>query len=183
MSTIAAPLARELVSHVVDHLDEQLRSVVRLRAAVDALGVAIRARDVAAVLRHTGTLEAETTFRTTLEDRRAALLHRGAALLGVPVWEVSVGALCPLVDAELAELALARSAELVRAMEDVAREHRTNRTLMQQELSFLDHLLRLGGAPPEPTYDPPGDGGRRGGSTAAAAASLGLHRHGLDLRA
>lgn len=177
----ASPLARELVQHLVAHLDEQLRSVHRLRTAVDDLGGAIRARDVAAVLRHTGTLEAETTFRTTLEDRRATLLRRGAAMLGVLPHEVSVAGLCALVDPEHAAPALRRSDALMQAMEDVAREHRTNRTLMQQELSFLDHLLRLGGVPPEPTYEPPGDARRA--TAGAAAARAGRRHHGLDLRA
>ncbi|WP_026911639.1 hypothetical protein [Patulibacter minatonensis] len=184
MTTPAPPLARELVSHLVLHLDEQLRSVVRLRAAVEELGVAIRARDVAAVLRHTGTLEAESTFRTTLEERRTALLQRGAAMLGVEPWEVSVTGLCSLVDPQQALLARERSDELLAAMEEVAREHRTNRTLMQQELSFLDHLMHLGGVPAEPTYEPPGEGRRVVGSSApGSAANVALHRHGLDLRA
>ncbi|MEV4422495.1 hypothetical protein AB0L40_21335 [Patulibacter sp. NPDC049589] len=182
MTSPATPLARELVSHLVNHLDEQLRSVVRLRAAVEDLGAAIRARDVAAVLRHTGTLEAESTFRATLEERRAVLLQRGSAMLGVEPREVSVTGLCDLVDPEQAQLAKQRSDELLVAMEDVAREHRTNRTLMQQELSFLDHLLHLDGVPPDPTYEPPGDAGRRA-AAGSSPASLALHRHGLDLRA
>lgn len=172
------PLARELVDHLVAHLDEQLRSVARLRRAVDGLGAAIRERDVTAVLHHTGTLEAETTFRTTLEERRTTLLRRGAVLLGVDPWDVSVAGLCALVDPDHAEVARDRSRELQTALEDVAREHRTNRTLMQQELSFLDHLLRLGGVPPEPTYEPPGDLRRP-----PAVAPVGHGLHGLDLRA
>lgn len=175
----ALPLARELVQHLVAHLDEQLRSVVRLRTAVEDLGAAIRGRDVAEVLRHTGTLEAETTFRTTLEDRRTTLLLRGAAMLGVAPHEVSVTGLCALVDPEQAAAARERSDALLEAMEDVAREHRTNRTLMQQELSFLDHLLHLGGAPPDPTYEPPGDARR----ASAGPARAGRQRPGLDLRA
>jgi hypothetical protein len=183
VTTPAPPLARELVAHLVSHLDEQLRSVVRLRAAVEELGAAIRARDVAAVLRHTGTLEAEATFRSTLEDRRTALLQRGAAMLGVEPWEVSVTGLCSLVDPHQAEVARERSDELLRALEDVAREHRTNRTLMQQELSFLDHLMHLGGVPDEPTYEPPGDARRTGASAPGSAAGVALTRHGFDLRA
>lgn len=175
------PLARELVQHLVAHLDEQLRSVVRLRSAVEDLGAAIRARDVDAVVRHTGTLEAETTFRTTLEDRRSGLLRRGAAMLGVAPHEVTVAGLCSLVDEDQASLAQERSDALLRAMEEVAREHRTNRALMQQELSFLDHLLRLGGVPPEPTYEPPGDARRGAGTT--TTGPRGRQRHGLDLRA
>jgi hypothetical protein len=177
MNAPVAIAAHEVVGHVVDHLDEQLRSVARLREAVDALGVAIRDRDVSAALRHTGTLEAETIFRATLEERRAALLRRGAATIGVEPAEVTVTALCAHVEPALADAARERSDELLRATEDVARKHRTNRALMQQELSFLDHLLRLGGVPPEPTYEPPGDLRRTGGPAPAPA------RHGLDLRA
>ena len=31
-------------------------------------------------------------------------------------------------------------------LEEIQREHTTNRALMQQELAFLDHLLRLAGS-------------------------------------
>lgn len=148
----STPLGRELLGH----LDEHLRSVGRLRDAVRALGVAVRARDVEAVVRRTGTVDAETTFRATLDERRTALLVRAGGLLGLPPHEVTVSALCVLVNPEEARLAQERSAQLVGLTEEVAREHACNRALMQQELSFLDHLLRLGGAPPEPTYQPPG---------------------------
>lgn len=180
MSAVEDPRARELVALLASHLDDQLRSVVRLRGAVDALGAAIRVRDVPAVLRHTGTLEAETTFRATLEERRSDLLRRGGSLLGVAPHDVTVAALCALVGPVQASEALRRSDELLRSLEDVARQHRTNRALMQQELAFLDHLLRLDGAPPEPTYEPPRVQARRAAPTAVPAAP---HRRALDLRA
>ena len=42
-----------------------------------------------------------------------------------------------------------RSAELRGLLAEIAREHGINRALMRQELTFLDHLIRLVGAPPE----------------------------------
>ena len=41
---------------------------------------------------------------------------------------------------------------------EIAREHGINRALMRQELSFLDHLVRLIGHEPEPGYSPDGGG-------------------------
>lgn len=171
----STPLGRELLGH----LDEHLRSVGRLRDAVLALGAAVRTRDVEAVVRHTGTVDAETTFRATLEERRTALLVRAAGLLGLPPYEVTVTALCVLVSPDEAKVAQERSAALVELTDEVAREHACNRALMQQELAFLDHLLRLGGAPPEPTYEPPA--GSRPGRHATAMPSV--PHHVLDLRA
>jgi hypothetical protein len=175
MSILATstPLGRELLGH----LDEQLRSVGRLKSAVLALGEAVRNRDVGAVIRHTGVIEAETTFRGSLEERRTALLVRGAGLLGVQPYEVTVSALCVLVGIDEARTAQERSALLMEETDEVAREHACNRALMQQELAFLDHLLRLGGAPAEATYDPPA------GARPGAGGSPSAMHHVLDLRA
>ncbi|WP_210493834.1 hypothetical protein [Patulibacter sp. SYSU D01012] len=152
MTSIRTPLGRELLGH----LDEQLRSIERLARAVEALGTAVRVRDAPSVLRHTGTIEAETTFRVALEERRTALLVRGGQLLGMEPWAVTVTDLCTLLSPEEAEAVTGRSVQLVGATEAVAREHEANRMLLYQELTFVEHLLRLGGAPPrDVTYEPP----------------------------
>jgi hypothetical protein len=61
---------------------------------------------------------------------------------------------------ELAETARARSAELRGLLEEVQREHHVNRALMNQELAFLDHLLRLADADGQLGYDSAGDRSR-----------------------
>ena len=45
-------------------------------------------------------------------------------------------------------------------LEEVQREHYVNRALMSQELSFLDHLLRLADADRHLGYDSAGDHNR-----------------------
>lgn len=174
ITAAATPLGRELLGH----LDEQLRSIERLQSAVTALGVAVSARDAPAVVLHTGTIEAETTFRGTLEERRTALLVRGGALLGIEPWQVTVSALCTLISPLEATTAQERSERLVAATEAVHHDHRCNRALMQQELTFIDHLRRLGGNLSDVTYEPPT--GARVPSPSTPAA---LPNRVLDLQA
>ena len=66
-----------------------------------------------------------------------------------------------------------------RLLNEIQREHIVNRALMRQELSFLDHLVRLVGAEEEPGYRPPGE---LHGNGARASAPAQTHRV-LDLRA
>ena len=42
-----------------------------------------------------------------------------------------------------------RSAELRGLLAEIAREHGINRALMRQELTFLDHLIRMVGESPD----------------------------------
>jgi flagellar biosynthesis/type III secretory pathway chaperone len=68
------------------------------------------------------------------------------------------------MDDASAEVARNRTAELRGMLLEIQREHTTNRALMQQELAFLDHLLRLAGG--AGGYDADGDHAtthRRGG--------------------
>jgi hypothetical protein len=64
------------------------------------------------------------------------------------------------MDPGRAPLAHARSAELRGILEEVQREHHVNRALMNQELAFLDHLLRLTDADRHLGYDSAGDHNR-----------------------
>jgi hypothetical protein len=64
------------------------------------------------------------------------------------------------MDPSRAQLAHARSAELRGIVEEVQREHHVNRALMNQELAFLDHLLRLADSDRHLGYDSAGDHNR-----------------------
>jgi hypothetical protein len=83
--------------------------------------------------------------REVIEAERLQLLERAGTHLGVSSGDVSIAMLTNLMDDESAEVARNRTAELRGMLLEVQREHETNRALMQQELAFLDHLLRLAG--------------------------------------
>ena len=74
--------------------------------------------------------------------------------LGVEPIDVGLPALAGLAAPAEQERLLTRSAELRGLLAEIAREHGINRALMRQELTFLDHLLRVSGEESEP-------GGRR----------------------
>ncbi len=131
------------------HLNLQIESARRLLDLVLRQGVAIRERDAEAVLARLAEIKVEMAARETLERERGALLDQVAVRLGIPPAEVTLPVLSGLGgEAEAAELEHS-SAELRGLLAEIAREHGINRALMRQELTFLDHLLRLVGAPAE----------------------------------
>jgi flagellar biosynthesis/type III secretory pathway chaperone len=146
-----------LCIEVIAHLDAQLVSVRRLLQVVLEQGAAIRRRDVANVVTLTGILQAELQRRKLIEDERARLLERAGIRLGLPAGGVTLALLERLMDAQSAQGARARSAELRGLLEEVQREHYVNRALMNQELAFLDHLLRLAGQGGDTVYDATGE--------------------------
>jgi len=159
------------------HLDEQHRSFERLHVALELQAQAIHDRDVDAVLRQSGLIEVEATFRGTVEARRQALLHRGAGLLGVDPRQVTLTDLCQLVEGDEAEEARGRSDRLIDLLEEVRRLHDVNRALLRQEIIFLEHLLSLSGRGGTNTYAAPRGARRRAAAEATAAT------HALDLQA
>lgn len=146
-----------LGTEVVAHLEAQLVAARRLLQVVLEQGVAIRNRDVRAVVQLTGVLQAELQRRQLLETERLALLQRAGTRLGVPGGSVTLALLETLMDPDSAQVAGARSAELRGLLEVVQREHHVNRALMSQELAFLDHLLKLAGVAGHESYDATGD--------------------------
>ncbi len=153
---------------VLAHLGAQLVTVRRLLHVVLDQGVAIRVRDVHRVVELTGVLQAELERRRTLEEARVELLERAGARLGVASGAVTVSLLQDLMDPETAQLAGQRSAELRGLLAELQREHYCNRALMNQELAFLNHLLRLTGEDGDIGYDFAGD--RRTASPSKAAS-------------
>ncbi|MGH2914267.1 MAG: flagellar export chaperone FlgN [Solirubrobacteraceae bacterium] len=179
MSTALIPQADSfdpvLSTEVLAHLDVQLESARRLLAIVLDQGAAIRRRDVQTVVAQTGLMQVELQRRTMLDRDRARLLERAGLALGVAPSAVSIGLLDAIMDPQRASQAHARSAELRGMLEEIQREHHVNRALMSQELSFLDHLLRLSDADRRLGYDSAGDHNR------ASAPRLARRHRVLDL--
>jgi hypothetical protein len=167
---LADPL---LSGDVLAHLDAQVASAARLLEIVRAQGAAIRRRDVDAVVRHVAAFQAELERRTRVEEDRARLLARAGAALGLAPGTVTLTQLATLMDAAAAQLAQARSGELQRLLGELTREHGCNQALMRQELSFLDHLLRLVDPTPSIAYAP--GGGRPRPALAGGQRALDLH--------
>jgi hypothetical protein len=142
-----------LTNDVLAHLENQLVSARRLLQIVLEQGAAIRARDVQNVVTLTGMLQAELQRRALIERDRAVLLERAGGRLGVAATAVSISMLSAVMDPDRAELAQARSAELRGMLDEIQREHHVNRALMNQELAFLDHLLRLSDSDRHLGYD------------------------------
>jgi hypothetical protein len=139
----ATAIDNRLAGDVLAHLDAQLQSTQRLLQAVLAQGIAIRAQDVDGVVRQVATFQAELERRARLEEDRVRLLGRAGALLNTTPQAVTLSQLTALMPPDDAAHATARSAELQGLLAQVTREHTCNQALMRQELSFLDHLLRL----------------------------------------
>ena len=145
-----------LTADVLTHLEVQLASVRGLLQVILDQGLAIRARDVPAVVTLTTVLQGELARRRSLEQERTRLLERAGSRLAVSPAAVTLTLLCELMDPVSAAQAQAHSAELRGLLEVVRREHHVNRVLMNQELAFLDHLLRLAGNG-DTAYDAGGD--------------------------
>jgi hypothetical protein len=152
-----------LTIDVIAHLDAQLVSARRLLQIVLEQGAAIRARNVQDVVALTGLLHVELQRRAMIERDRSRLLERAGVRLGVAPGAVSIGLLDAVMDPLRAPDAHARSAELRGLLEEVQREHHVNRALMNQELAFLDHLLRLADTDRHLGYDAAGDHNRTTG--------------------
>jgi hypothetical protein len=168
---------RALAGEVLAHLDAQIASARGLLVLVLEQGSAIRARDVQSVVRLTGILRGEMGRRQMLEEQRSQLLTRSGERLGVAAESVTLELLCTLMGGAEAERARALSAELRGLLHELAREHTTNRTLMQIELGFLDHLMGVLALDGVNGYD------THGSSTSITRSRPGGGLHVLDLRA
>ncbi len=153
-----------LAGEIVAHLDAQLISARRLLAIVLEQGVAIRAREVHSVVSCTGLMQAELQRRVLIDSERSRLLARAGARLGVDGGAVTLEALAGLMHPSTADTARTRSAELRGLLAEIQQEHRTNRALMNQELQFLDHLMRIADVEHQTGYDAGGDHTRRAGA-------------------
>ena len=147
----------QLSGALLVHLDAQIASARRLLGSILAQGKAIRARDVETVVARLSDVKTEMALRGALEEQRTDLLVRAGISLGVPAPNVTLEAMTTLMGPNEAQGARNRSAELRGLLAEIAREHGINRALMRQEMSFLDHLVRLIGQEPEAGYGPAGN--------------------------
>lgn len=139
------PVDAVLTRDVLSHLATQLESARRMLAIVLEQATAIRQRAVPQVVALATSLQTEMHRREVIEAERLQLLERAGTHLGVSPGDVSIAMLANLMDDESSEIARNRTAELRGMLLEIQQEHTTNRALMQQELAFLDHLLRLAG--------------------------------------
>ncbi|MGN6378753.1 MAG: flagellar protein FlgN [Gaiellales bacterium] len=137
---------------VTVHLERQLTSGRRLLQIVLAQHEAIRAQDVEAVMARLADVQQEMVKRIQLERERDQLLERAASSIGCSVEQVTLEDMLRFVPTGDAERAREMSAELRGVLDEVSRIHAQNRILIRQELSFLDHLLRVLSGTPEGGY-------------------------------
>lgn len=166
-----------LSADVLTHLDAQIASARSLLGVVLEQGAAIRARDVHAVVRLAGILRGEMGRRQLLEEERSRLLARSGERLGIAASAVTLEQLCRIMDPASGQRAVAASGELRGLLHEIQREHACNRSLMQIELGFLDHLMGVLALDGVVGYD-----------TSGSSASITRPRphgalHVLDLRA
>ncbi len=176
MTTVDAerPVDALLTRDVLTHLAVQLASARRMLAIVLDQAGAIRRRAVPEIVRLASSLQAEMHRRQVIESERVALLQRASVYLRVNPEEISISMLTELMDEESAQMARGRTSELRGMLAEIQREHTTNRALMQQELAFLDHLLRLAGS---------AGGYEASGEQSSARRGPLMHRPVLDLEA
>jgi len=136
-----------LTAEILTHLNTQLASARRMLAVVLEQATAIRQRAIPNIVRLAGALQAEMHRREVIEIERGELMQRAGSRLAVSPADVTIAMLTTVMDEDSATVARNRTAELRDMLEEIRREHETNRALMHQELAFLDHLLRLAGGP------------------------------------
>jgi hypothetical protein len=144
------------VSALLDHLQRQLEASRRLLAIVLSQSAAIRRRDVETVLATLSDVQAEMNYRSRLEIEREQLLRAAATARGVAPETIDLEAMLVGVPEAEATEARVRSAELVGLVTETGRIHEQNRMLLRQELTFLDHLMRVISGTPQAGYSPTG---------------------------
>jgi hypothetical protein len=144
------------VSRLIDHLQRQLESSRRLLEIVLLQRESIRKQDVEAVLASLTDVQAEMSYRARLEAERDAILRDAAIGSGAAPETLDLEAVLAAVPVPEASQARALSAELRGLISEVGRIHDQNRLLLRQELTFLDHLMRVMSGTPQAGYSPAG---------------------------
>ncbi len=138
--------------NVLAHLQRQVDSARRLLGVVLAQSEAIRRRDVEGVLARLADVQAELGERMRLEHERDAILSRAAGSLGRPADDLELEDVLLLAPPHEVEPSRAASAELRGLLLEIGRVHEQNRLLIRQELTFLDHLMRIISGSPQAGY-------------------------------
>jgi hypothetical protein len=144
------------VSAIVEHLEQQVQSSRRMLGVVLAQGQAIRKQDVETVLARLGDVQIEMANQQRLEIQREALLRDAALRLGTPASRLDLDQMLDGAPPEEAAAARALSAELQGLVIEIGSVHDQNRVLMRQELTFLNHLMRVLSGTPQGGYSPSG---------------------------
>jgi hypothetical protein len=144
------------MSVILAHLDKQVESARRLLGIVIEQSAAIRDQDVETVLVKMAELQGEMVTRTQLEQERDHLIQSAATQLGVHADEVDLEAMLTLEPQLDGQQARNLSAELTGLVTETSRVHDQNRLLVRQELSFLDHLMRVLSGTPQSGYSKSG---------------------------
>jgi hypothetical protein len=155
---------------LLEHLDAQIASSQRLLRALLSQNDSIRRQDVEGVLARLADIQTELAQRQRLEREREALLGDAGARLGMRPDELDIEDVLTLLPAEAAAPARAKSAELKGLLREVERVHEQNQVLIRQELTFLDHLLRMLSGTPQGAYTP--NGYTRGAAPAVASLNV-----------
>ena len=144
------------MSAILSHLDKQVESARRLLGIVIDQSAAIRQQDVEGVLVKLAELQGEMVTRAQLEQERDQLIQVAATRLGVAPDDVDLEAMLTLDPHIDGQLARNLSAELKGLVTETSRVHDQNRLLVRQELSFLDHLVRVLSGTPQSGYSKTG---------------------------
>jgi hypothetical protein len=144
------------VSAILLHLDRQVESARRLLGIVIEQSTFIRKQDVEGVLVKMAELQGEMVHRAQLEQEREVLIQSAATALGVAPDQVDLDAMLTLDPHADGQRARTLSAELKGLVVETSRVHDQNRLLVRQELSFLDHLMRVLSGTPQSGYSASG---------------------------
>jgi hypothetical protein len=144
------------MTELLNHLTRQVESARKLLGIVLAQSEAIKRQDVESLLARLGDVQSEMRTRERLEHERDSIIRVAAAQLGVAPGEIDIDSILALVPQAEAERARALSAELRGLLTEIGQVHTSNRVLIRQELSFLDHLMRVLSGAPEAGYSQTG---------------------------
>jgi hypothetical protein len=140
------------VNALIEHLDRQIESSRRLLKIVLAQGESIRRQDVEGVLARLADVQMEMAQRGRIELERDDLLRSEATRIGVAPDTLDLEAMLAGRPAAEGIHARAKSAELKGLLSEIGNVHDQNRVLLRQELTFLDHLLRVVSGSPQGGY-------------------------------
>jgi hypothetical protein len=144
------------VTRLLEHLQRQLESSRRLLEIVLNQRDSIRKQDVESVLASLTDVQSEMSYRARLEAERDLILREVAAKTGSAPETLDLDAVLAGAPEPEAAQARALSAELRGLLGEIGRIHDQNRVLLRQELTFLDHLMRVMSGTPQAGYSPSG---------------------------
>lgn len=140
------------MSVLIAHLERQIESSRRLLKIVLSQGESIRRQDVEGVLARLADVQTEMAQRARIELERDDLLRSEATRIGVAPETLDLEAMLAGRPAAEGIHARALSGELKGLLAEIGNVHDQNRVLLRQELTFLDHLLRVVSGSPQGGY-------------------------------